>query len=68
MKIFEHEVLTFDAGSRKGSADMENTLREWGAMGWEVVSAVPHHAKPQGFLVFIKRETIVRHDESEEAA
>lgn len=68
MKMFEHEVLTFDVGSRKGSAEMESTLREWGAMGWEVVSAVPHNAKPQGFLVFMKRETIKGHDASEEAA
>ena len=40
MKTFEHEVLTFDANDKKSFAGMQETLRDWGAAGYEVVSVV----------------------------
>jgi hypothetical protein len=41
MKQFEHEVLNFDISTDKKYAVMQQTLREWGDVGFEVISVVP---------------------------
>lgn len=56
MKTFEHEVLTFDANDKKNFAGMQETLREWGAVGYEVVSVVGTSVNSSNFTVFLKRE------------
>ncbi len=56
MKTFEHEVLKFDANDKKSFALMQETLREWGASGYEVVSVVGTSLNSSNFTVFLKRE------------
>lgn len=56
MKKFEHEVLTFDANGKKGHATMQNSLREWGEAGFEIVSVVGTAINSSNFTVFLKRE------------
>lgn len=55
MKIFEHEVLTFDVSTKKGFSAMQNTLREWGLAGFEVVSVLQTNSTTP-IAVFLKRE------------
>ena len=56
MKTFEHEILTFDANDKKSFAGMQETLRDWGAAGYEVVSVVGTSVNSSNFTVFLKRE------------
>lgn len=67
MKRFEHEVLTFAVGRTKDFAKMQDSLQEWGAAGYEVVSVLQHVTAGSTFTVFLKR-AVECADVSEEAA
>lgn len=56
MKQFEHEVLNFDISTDKKYAGMQQTLREWGEVGFEVISVVPASLGFDVINVFFKRE------------
>lgn len=58
MKRFEHEVLHFNASSPKGYAEMQDTLREWGENGFEVISVTNDSVNSMAFVVFLKREAV----------
>lgn len=68
MKTFEHEVLTFNASSKKGYAAMQEALREWGEAGFEIVSVTADSVNPMAFTVFLKREVLGISKKKEEAA
>ena len=68
MKTFEHEVLTFNASNRKGYVAMQETLREWGAAGYEIVSVTNDSFNASHYVVFLKRETNGSVSETEDAA
>ena len=56
MKQYDHEVLSFTLNTKKGNAEMEKSLREWGAAGFEIVSVIPSDMHSTGVTVFLKRE------------
>ena len=56
MRRFEHEVLTFSVDKAKDFAAMQETLREWGNAGFEIVSVVPGDMHSKSMTVFLKRE------------
>ena len=56
MKRFEHEVLTFTVDKPKDFAKMQETLREWGYAGFEIISVVPSDIHSKSMTVFFKRE------------
>lgn len=61
MKRFEHEVLTFTLGTTKDFVAMQESLREWGHAGYEIVSVIQQMAAwndVTGYTVFLKREII----------
>ena len=68
MKIFEHEVLNFNASNRKAYTEMQDTLRDWGANGFEIISVTNDSVNPMSFVVFLKREVSAEGSPSEEAA
>lgn len=68
MKMFEHEVLNFNASNRKGYAEMQATLRDWGANGFEIISVTNDSVNPMSFIVFLKREVDLKGASSDEAA
>lgn len=56
MKQFEHEVLSFDTSTKKSFAKMQETLREWGLSGFEIVSVVTASIGGDVVKIFLKRE------------
>ena len=54
MRRFEHEVLTFSVDKAKGFAAMQETLREWGNAGFEIVSVLDHKNVGINYTVFMK--------------
>ena len=56
MKRFEHEVLTFSVDKPKDFTKMQETLREWGDVGFEIVSVLDHKNVGTNYTVFMKRE------------
>jgi hypothetical protein len=66
MKVFQNEVLTFDTTVPKNVTAMKQELAEWGAAGFEVVSAVPTWPGAGHVMVFLKREMDA--DENEKGA
>lgn len=56
MIYFEHEVMTFGTSTSKEMKKMADTLTEWGAAGYEVVSVVPTQIGGSVVAVFLKRE------------
>lgn len=67
MKTFEHEVLTFSMGGTKDKKVMTETLREWGASGFEIVGVVQTNDTTP-VTVFLKREVLVENDQGEGVA
>ena len=68
MKRFEHEVLHFNASSPKGYSEMQDTLREWGESGFEVISVTNDSVNSMSFIVFLKREAVEDSATVEDAA
>lgn len=54
MKQFEYDIVFFEVRKRKDYAEMRRGLNEYGAKGWEVISA---DTGDYGYTVFLKRET-----------
>ena len=68
MKQFEHEVLNCDSSTDKKYAVMQQTLREWGDVGFEVISVIPASLGFDIVNVFFKREIIEQAIGTSEAA
>lgn len=69
MKKFEHEVLYFDAQNKKSLDEMQQTLREWGEVGFEVVSVVhSNFGLGENYAIFLKRAVTTESNEAETAA
>lgn len=57
MKTFEYDILSFPMTRKTSLADMQASLNEKGADGWEVVSISTSEFANIGHIVFLKRET-----------
>ena len=57
MKTFEYDILSFPITRKTGLSDMQASLNEKGADGWEVVSISTSEFANIGHTVFLKRET-----------
>jgi hypothetical protein len=57
MKSFEYDILSFPMTRKTSLADMQASLNEKGADGWEVVSISTSEFTNVGHTVFLKRET-----------
>ena len=57
MKTFEYDILSFPMTRKTSLADMQASLNEKGADGWEVVSISTSEFANIGHTVFLKRET-----------
>jgi len=58
MKTFEYNILSFPMTRKTSLSDMQASLNEKGADGWEVVSISTSEFANIGHTVFLKRETI----------
>lgn len=58
MKTIEYDILSFPMTRKTSLADMQASLNEKGADGWEVVSISTSEFANVGHTVFLKRETI----------
>ena len=54
MKTFEYNILSFPMTRKTSLSDMQASLNEKGADGWEVITA---EAGDYGYTTFLKRET-----------
>jgi hypothetical protein len=69
MKMFEHEVVFFRVYKAGDFGKMQETLRDWGALGWEVVAISDRGSGGDpGFTVFFKRELGEASDHKGDAA
>jgi hypothetical protein len=57
MKSFEYNILSFPMTRKTSLSDMQASLNEKGADGWEVVSISTSEFANIGHTVFLKRET-----------
>ena len=57
MKTFEYNILSFSMTRKTSLSDMQASLNEKGADGWEVVSISTSEFANIGHTVFLKRET-----------
>ena len=57
MKTFEYVILSFPMTRKTSLSDMQASLNEKGADGWEVVSIRTSEFANIGHTVFLKRET-----------
>ena len=57
MKTFEYNILSFPMTRKTSLSDMQASLNEKGADGWEVVSISTSEFANIGPTVFLKRET-----------
>ncbi|MCE8008328.1 DUF4177 domain-containing protein [Aestuariivita sp.] len=57
MKTFEYDILSFPMTRKTSLSDMQASLNEKGADGWEVVSISTSEFANIGHTVFLKRET-----------
>lgn len=57
MKTFEYNILSFPMTRKTILSDMQASLNEKGADGWEVVSISTSEFANIGHTVFLKRET-----------
>ena len=57
MKTFEYNILSFPMTRKTSHSDMQASLNEKGADGWEVVSISTSEFANIGHTVFLKRET-----------
>ena len=57
MKTFEYDILSFPMTRKTSLSDMQASLNEKGAEGWEVVSISTSEFANIGHTVFLKRET-----------
>jgi len=57
MKTFEYNILSFPMTRKTSLSDMQASLNEKGADGWEVVSISTSEFANIGRTVFPKRET-----------
>ena len=57
MKTFEYDILSFPMTRKTSLSDMQASLNEKGADGWEVVSISSSEFANVGHTVFLKRET-----------
>lgn len=57
MKTFEYNILSFPMTCKTSLSDMQASLNEKGADGWEVVSISTSEFANIGHTVFLKRET-----------
>ena len=57
MKTFEYNILSFPMTRKTSLSDMQASLNEKGADGWEVVSISSSEFANIGHTVFLKRET-----------
>ena len=57
MKTFEYDILSFPMTRKTSLSDMQASLNEKGADGWEVVSISTSEFANIGHIVFLKRET-----------
>ena len=57
MKTFEYHILSFPMTRKTSLADMQASLNEKGADGWEMVSISTSEFANIGHTVFLKRET-----------
>ena len=57
MKTFEYNILSFPMTRKTSLSDMQASLNEKGANGWEVVSISTSESANIGHTVFLKRET-----------
>ena len=58
MKTFEYNILSFPMTRKTSLSDMQASLNEKGADGWEVVSISTSEFANIGHTVFLKRETL----------
>lgn len=58
MKTFEYNILSFPMTRKTSLSDMQASLNEKGADGWEVVSISTSEFANIGHTVFLKREII----------
>ena len=56
MKTFEYNILSFPMTRKTSLSDMQASLNEKGADGWEVVSISTSEFANIGHTVFVKRE------------
>ena len=56
MKTFEYNILSFPMTRKTSLSDMQSSLNEKGADGWEVVSISTSEFANIGHTVFLKRE------------
>ncbi len=56
MKTFEYNILSFPMTRKASLSDMQASLNEKGADGWEVVSISTSEFANIGHTVFLKRE------------
>lgn len=61
MTQFEYDILFFEVKKRKDYEEMRRILNEYGAKGWEVITA---EAGDQGYTTFLKRGLGTRHPEA----
>lgn len=57
MKTFEYNILSFPMTRKTSLSDMQASLNEKGADGWEVVSISTSEFANIGHTVFLKRGT-----------
>jgi uncharacterized protein YbjQ (UPF0145 family) len=57
MKTFEYNILSFPMTRKTSLSDMQASLNEKGADGWEAVSISTSEFANVGHTVFLKRET-----------
>ena len=57
MKTFEYKILSFPMTRKTSLSEMQASLNEKGADGWEVVSISTSEFANIGHTVFLKRET-----------
>lgn len=57
MKTFEYNILSFPMTRKTSLSDMQASMNEKGANGWEVVSISTSEFANIGHTVFLKRET-----------
>lgn len=68
MIYFEHEIFTFGTRSKKDVAEMRATIKEWGDVGYEVVSVVPASIDGSTVCVFLKRKVVIEDQDEGKAA
>ena len=56
MKTFEYEILPFPMDRKTALIEMQATLNDKGADGWDVVSIISSEFANIGHTAFLKRE------------